>query len=180
MNPFNWLVLRIVSHRPGPAAPNSLKINRSNKARNSLMRAKPIRPHRKQALSSRPKTRVPSLEPLEERDLLNGTPLVNALSSTAQLYVEGIFESLLQRSADDAGLTYWSSALQQGLPIDRFVAAIENSAEYSAQIVDQLYATVLQRPASDSDRAYWIDFLDRGGAIEQMEAAFLGSPEFSA
>jgi hypothetical protein len=122
----------------------------------------------------------PLLEPLEQRDLLDGTPLVNAQSTTAQLFIEGIFEGLLERPVDGAGLDYWSSVLGQGVRADRIVLAIENSAEFSARVVDQLYSSLFQRSASDTDRAYWIDFLDRGGAIEQMEAAFLGSAEFSA
>ena len=56
-----------------------------------------------------PKTRTYAnrllLEPLENRDLLNGTPLVNSQSSTQALYVEGLFETLLQRPADAVGLT---------------------------------------------------------------------------
>jgi hypothetical protein len=132
----------------------------------------------------RPQTRTyarpPLLEQLENRELLNGTPLVNAQSSTPELFVESLFESLLQRPADSAGLSYWANEIQQGLPASAVVMAIESSPEYSGQVIDQLYSTYLHRPASAADLSFWVNFLNSGGAVQQMQAEFLGSVEFSS
>jgi Domain of unknown function (DUF4214) len=119
------------------------------------------------------------LEPLEHRELLDGAPLVNAQSTTQQLFVESLFEGMLQRPADSAGLDYWTSALQRGTPASQVVLAIENGPEFTGRIVDQLYATLLDRSPASADRSYWINFLANGGTIEQLEAAFQSSPEFT-
>ena len=125
-------------------------------------------------------SRAPFLESLESRDLLSGTSLVGVQSTQAQLFVEGLFESLLQRPADTGGLAYWSGVLQQGAPADQVVLAFENAPEVSGHLVDEFYSNYLHRQAGPADRAYWMNFLGQGGAIEQMQAAFLGSAEFSA
>ena len=136
-----------------------------------------------QIFSGRPLTRTNArllyLESLEKRELLDGAPLVNAQSTTQQLFVESLFESLLQRPADNAGLNYWTSALAQGTSGSQVVLAIENGPEFTGNIVDQLYTTLLDRSPAGADRAYWINFLGSGGTVEQLESAFLSAPEFS-
>ena len=124
-------------------------------------------------------TRLLNLEPLEKRELLNGAPLVTAQSTTQQLFVESLFESLLERPADSAGLDFWTTALQRGASGDQVVLAIENGSEFTGHIVDELYSTLLNRSPASVDRSYWINFLGNGGTVEQMESAFLSSPEFS-
>jgi hypothetical protein len=125
-------------------------------------------------------SRVPFLEALESRDLLSGTSLVGVQSTQSELFVESLFEGLLQRPADSLGLSYWSGVLQQGAPADLVVLAFENTPEVTGRVVDELYSTYLHRQAGGGDRAFWINFLEHGGAIEQMQATFLGSAEFSA
>ena len=129
---------------------------------------------------ARKDSRTLHLESLENRDLLSGSSLVGVQSTQSQLFVESLFEGLLQRPADSAGLNYWSSVLAQGAPAPLVVMAFERTPEFSGQLVNELYSGFLHRQASAGDQAFWSNFLAQGGAIEQMEASFLGSAEFSA
>jgi hypothetical protein len=129
--------------------------------------------------NSRKNAYVPALESLERREVLDGMPFLNARSSTQQLFVESLFEGLLQRPADISGMNYWTTAMNEGAPPQLVVLAFEQTPEFSSRQVDQFYSTILNRSAGSSERAYWTSYLQRGGSVEQMEAAFLASPEFS-
>ncbi|WP_229412790.1 DUF4214 domain-containing protein, partial [Massilia sp. Root335] len=65
--------------------------------------------------------------------LLAGVTAANPSSSavtTATAQVTQLYQSLLGRAPDAAGLAYWSQAVASGVPLSAVEAAIRSSAEY--------------------------------------------------
>jgi hypothetical protein len=98
-----------------------------------------------------------------------------------QLFVLQLYQDLLGREADAAGLASWSGQLDSGATTRTQVAgAIAGSMEYRSDEVQALYQHYLHRPADPSGLATFVGFLDSGGTVEQMAAIIVGSPEYYA
>lgn len=100
--------------------------------------------------------------------------------------VTRLYDAALDRAPDDAGLAFWTNALQSGTSLDAiadvFVASPEFQGRYgnlgAGEFVDRLYLNVLDREADAPGRAFWTNALqsgalDRGG----VTLAFSESPE---
>jgi hypothetical protein len=108
----------------------------------------------------------------------DNSPPAYALSSANAVYVNLLYEQLLARPADAAGLSGWVTLLTQGTPRSQVAAAIEASQEYRNRLVDSLYTTLLARPADPAGEAGFVQALGSGTTIEQVKAIMLGSPEY--
>jgi hypothetical protein len=68
----------------------------------------------------------------------SGTPtrllasITSVDTSTASTQVTQLYQSLLGRAPDDAGLAYWTQAVANGVPISAVEAAIRTSPEYAS------------------------------------------------
>ncbi|HMJ76793.1 MAG TPA: DUF4214 domain-containing protein, partial [Iamia sp.] len=83
--------------------------------------------------------------------------------------VTDLYQHILDREPDFAGLEYWIGRLRGGDRVASVAVSIYGSPEYYAEVggtsgayVDALYQSVLGRTAEAGGRAYWIDRLDRG------------------
>lgn len=86
--------------------------------------------------------------------------------------VDGLYQTVLGRSAEPAGRAYWVQRLRAGLTptarLEPVLAPLLASPEAHARgggdagYVDLLYEIVLARPASDADRSYWTGRLATG------------------
>jgi titin len=98
-----------------------------------------------------------------------------------QLFVLQLYQDLLGRDADAAGLASWSGQLDSGAMTRTQVAtAIAGSMEYRSDEVQALYQHYLHRPADAGGLATFVGFLDSGGTVEQVAAIIVGSPEYYA
>lgn len=102
---------------------------------------------------------------------------------TPTSFIESVYQHLLDRSADPAGLAHWTTLLNTlgNTPTGRtaVVAQIETSAEYRYDEVNSLYAQYLKRSAAgDSGAQTWVNLLGGGCTLEQVAAQIAGSPEF--
>jgi hypothetical protein len=112
------------------------------------------------------------VEPLEERIQLTADP-VNAA------FVTQVYQHLLYRGPDSAGLAHWQAVLDQGtLTRAQVVQAIEDTPEYRTAEVQDLYQSLLHRSPDPAALQSWTDFLAGGGTNEQLEARILGAPEY--
>jgi uncharacterized delta-60 repeat protein len=96
----------------------------------------------------------------------------------SQRFVSQVYLDLLQRPADSAGLTFWSSSIDQGMSRASVVAGIEASVEYHTLIVKRLYLLVLRRTVDPFGLNGFVTFLNQGGTTSQLESTLLGSDEY--
>jgi hypothetical protein len=89
-----------------------------------------------------------------------------------------LYLDLLQRPADQGGLGYWSSLLDQGAPRSVVAQQITHSPEYFATIIRPAYRKFLGRQADDAGLAYWVNRMVNGLTDQQLEAGFIGSAEY--
>jgi hypothetical protein len=135
--------------------------------------------------------------------------VVNAFLATPEHYadeVDQLYSTYLHRSADPAGLAFWTNLLAQGVDTRQLVVDFLLSAEFQGlhaddtSFVQSLYQDVLARAASASEVSTWqqqlaAGTLDRGAvarafvtsaeayqdAVNQDFARFLGrAPEAAA
>jgi hypothetical protein len=97
-----------------------------------------------------------------------------------QLYVERLYIDLLNRSADPAGLAYFSGLLDGGTPRSQVVLAMEQSLEYRTDQVEQAYQAILGRQADPAGLQYFVGTMLAGRSLENVEASIYGSGEFYA
>ena len=113
-------------------------------------------------------------------------------------FVKGLYEDILGRQADSAGLVAWETALDQyptpetqiPLPGGGTIGAIPggaaplanaflNSHERNANIVAAVYETYLGRSADEDGREFWATQLDSGAMDDEgLIEAFITSEEF--
>jgi hypothetical protein len=117
--------------------------------------------------------RLPTVEALEDRSLLQGGPLTNVG------FVTQLYRDVLKREPDQGGLAAWSAPLDSGQASRAQVAqGFVNSVEYHMDVVQGFYNTLLHRAADPAGLNGWTNFLAQGGTQRQLEAQFLGSDEY--
>jgi uncharacterized repeat protein (TIGR01451 family) len=94
-------------------------------------------------------------------------------------FVSALYEDVLGRPVDQAGVNYWVGLLQAGFTRAQVAQGIWESPEHRGVQVDALYRQLLHRPADAAGRAYWGGLLLAGQSEEQVEAGILASPEYA-
>ena len=97
-----------------------------------------------------------------------------------QVFVTNIYQQLLNRAPDPAGLAHWASLLDSGVSPSAVVLAIEQapSNEYYTDVVTALFQHYLKRAPDAGGLKIWVNQLIGGGSIESVTASILGSPEY--
>jgi hypothetical protein len=116
-------------------------------------------------------------------DLRNTTQRSLAIDVVFQnvngLFVGRLYQDVLGRPADSAGLAGWTQQLDAGTLTRLQVAqALIGSDEYRRGVVGRLYQTLLGRTPQPAETAGWSSFLASGNSAEDLEAIILGSPEY--
>jgi len=110
------------------------------------------------------------LEALEDRWMLDATSFVTSL-----------YENLLHRAPDSAGLAAWVAALNNGATNVQVATDFWNSAEHRTVQVTGYYERFLNRAPDSSGESGWVNDLLSGSLNEQgVEQAFLTSSEFQS
>jgi RHS repeat-associated protein len=113
----------------------------------------------------------PFVEILEKRELLDSTP--------NQYYIAQVYQDLLLRNSDAAGLAYWSGQLDNGAPRGSIANSLDHSAEYfQTNIIKPAYQQFLGRQSDQAGLDFWTSQLQGGLTDEQMQAGFIASTEF--
>src|SRR5262249_5168218 len=82
--------------------------------------------------------------------------------SVTQQYVTQLYEDLLQRPPDDAGLAFWTGLLEHGASRQVVAAGFTGSPEYLQLEVRQLYRSLLHREADADGLRTFTALLQRG------------------
>jgi Domain of unknown function (DUF4214) len=130
---------------------------------------------------------APRANPLARGD--GAKPLVNqegfdsiTIHSTAMVggFISQLYQDVLGRQADAAGLAFWDQQLHSGLSRQAIAAAFWGSAEHRGIEVDQFYQDFLGRAADAAGRAGWVNALLSGVSEGQVAIDFLTSAEYTA
>jgi hypothetical protein len=81
-----------------------------------------------------------------------GNTVTDTLLSYNASLIDKLYQQVLHRPAEDAGLAHWTSMLDQGAPLDVVAQGIFNSPERLAPLVSHFYEEYLGR-APDSRAA---------------------------
>ena len=105
------------------------------------------------------------------------------VSSDRAQFIQRFYSNILDRDADQDGLTYWLDQIQS-ISGARVALGFFNSDEFlalklnDADFVNILYSTFFDREADEGGRNYWMSELGAGSLRELIVYGFLQSQEF--
>jgi hypothetical protein len=110
---------------------------------------------------------------------VNATVFPSNSHAVNQVYVEGIYDSVLGRAADSAGLKYWMNYLSQpGAARQTMATAIWASPEHRQSEINSYYQTFLGRSADNAGLAFWTQAFAGGAQEGDVVKGIMVSPEF--
>ena len=95
-------------------------------------------------------------------------------------YVQKLFQDILGRSADSAGLAGWTAALDQGfVSRSQLADLVLHSNERNLNLIGEYYQEFLGRSASAAEKQGWATLVESGlVSLQSVAQAFLASQEF--
>lgn len=100
--------------------------------------------------------------------------------TSTQNVVAKLYQDLLGRSPDFAGLLYWSAQLSAGALPGQILGAIMASTEYRYARIEAIYQQYLGRAAEQGALTYWTAYLNAGGTELDFKLQLLVSAEYRA
>jgi len=97
-----------------------------------------------------------------------------------------LYQAAFNRTPDQAGLSFWTHALDQGTDIQAVAQGFVNAAEFrsvygtnptNTHIVDLMYQNVLGRAGEPAGINFWVGQLDRGLTVGALLQGFAVSSE---
>jgi hypothetical protein len=131
----------------------------------------------------------PTLEVLEDRQLLSAAPMdiASTLTHSTEAYgrfVTNAYETYLGRAPDANGLASWVGGMQHGLSDERLEAFFIGSDEYiarhggsGASWIMGMYQDLLGRTPSQAEVNMWVNALHNGMTPQQVAYGFAASDE---
>jgi len=136
------------------------------------------------------------ITPGEKSSLLNFLDSGASHAQVAQLVLnsveyrtklaQSLYQQFLGRAADQTGINFFLSALQQGATVEQLIAVIVGSDEYYQNrcggtingFLDQLYKDLLGRPIDQGGLGYFTGQLNQGSTRPQVALLILSSLEY--
>jgi uncharacterized repeat protein (TIGR03803 family) len=99
-----------------------------------------------------------------------------------QRFVTSVYQQLLNRAPEPAGLAHWTGQLDSGISPSAVVLAIETapSNEYLTDLVIAMYQHYLKRAPDAGGLQTWVNRLVQSGSIAGTVASIVSSPEYFA
>jgi hypothetical protein len=95
-----------------------------------------------------------------------------------QAFINKVYQDMLHRAADAAGMASWEAQLNQGMTRAQVAEAIMTTQEGLESQVTDLYSRLLHRLPDPGGLASYTNFLAQGGTLTDVEAALIGSQEY--
>jgi hypothetical protein len=111
---------------------------------------------------------------------VDGPMATTTVTATVFGFVTSLYQTVLERAPDPAGLAFWLQQLSTGVSHGQIAQAFWVSPEHRGLEVDQFYATLLHRPADAAGRAFWVNDLLAGASETDVAVDFLVSAEYMA
>jgi hypothetical protein len=113
--------------------------------------------------------------------LASNFPLISlGLLQAEEGFVNGLYNTLLGRAPDVAGLTNFVLLMQAGISRQQIVQIIWQSPEHRALEVNQFFEAFLGRPADTAGQAFFVNALLHGATELDVMQAILSSAEYQA
>ncbi|MCU1452096.1 MAG: hypothetical protein JWN46_242 [Acidimicrobiales bacterium] len=98
-------------------------------------------------------------------------------------FTSQIYRSVLGRTADPGGLSYWTRRLDAGISRGALVAGLSDAPEYRSTsagpvVIAALFEGLLRRQVDPVALWYYVDGLNRGGTVARAANALFGSVEY--
>lgn len=108
----------------------------------------------------------------------SSSPVTVQLESYEASIVDKVYQQVLGRAADSAGLQFWTAQIESGQPYGNVAQGIFESDEHLDPIIEQYYQQFLLRQADPSGLAHWDQVWKQFGGPEEVIAGMISSPEF--
>jgi hypothetical protein len=99
-----------------------------------------------------------------------------------QRYVTQVYQDLLGRSPEAAGLSYWSGLIDSGQPRYPIAVSLTSSTEYVGDSVQAQYSRYLHRSVdgttSTGGEGFWVSYIAHGATYEQLAESLIASDEY--
>jgi|GEM_PF-2265640 len=93
-------------------------------------------------------------------------------------FVRNVYQDILQRDGETAGLTNWLNQIVAGTPNSQIVSDLWNTFEHRAIQVDGYYQQFLNRAPDAGGRDFWINRMLDGLDESAVMAEFMGTVEY--
>ncbi|TMD03004.1 MAG: DUF4214 domain-containing protein [Chloroflexi bacterium] len=117
-------------------------------------------------------------EQLAESLIASDEYFFNRAGGDDTTYVNTLYQDILGRAPDPAGLAYWVGQLEAGGPRAQVSAAILVSTEGYQDLVNSVFGKFLRRSPDAAGLAFWTVLLVSGVRDEQFIASIIGSAEY--
>ena len=112
--------------------------------------------------------------------ILGSAEYFSHVGGTNTAFVDGAYQSLLDRSPSPSELSFWLTQLGLSTTATDVANQLLASAEYRADLVSGFIQRFLGRPASSSDISFFSGELGSGATDEDVIAQIVGSAEYAA
>lgn len=96
-------------------------------------------------------------------------------------FIHQLYQSILGRQADSAGLSYWAAALQSGeMSASEITEQFITSSEHDQLVepVARVYLATFNRAPDASGLAHWVGAYREGVALDEIVQGFMSSAEY--
>ncbi len=93
-------------------------------------------------------------------------------------FVRNLYQDILQRSPEAAGITHWLDQLVDGVSTQQVASDLWRSFEHRSIQVDGYYERFFERDPDPAGRAFWINQMLAGLDESAVIAAFLSTEEY--
>jgi len=100
--------------------------------------------------------------------------------------IGSMYQSLLGRTPDAAGSSFWNASMESGASLSTIASGFVGSPEYAANIsgsadpIAALYQNLLGRAPDAAGAAFWQSSLNSGASIADIAKGFTDSPEYQS
>jgi lysophospholipase L1-like esterase len=132
------------------------------------------------AIRNHPSSPNRRYELLEARHYLSPLPMTGNPATANAVFIDAVYQDVLGRQADAAGLAWGTALVNSGQPRGNFIAQVVYSGEASTDFVRSVYQQYLGRAADTAGLNYWAQEMQAGVQNDEVKAAFVASDEFYA
>jgi hypothetical protein len=113
-----------------------------------------------------------------EADFIGSSEYIADHGGKGSGWVTGMYNDLLGRTPDNAGLTHWVDSLASGVDAATVALGFAASGEREAMKVTSDYQNLLGRTPGASEIASWVNAFEHGVTNDDVVAGFVSSAEF--